>query len=45
MTPDNYALDYDAPDAADYDAASPDSRILDSSLKRKIETNSIHKLK
>ena len=36
MTPNTYFPENDAPDAADDDAASPDSRIVDFSLKHQI---------
>ena len=45
MTPNTDSPDYGAPDAADYDAAPPDSLILDSSIKRKIDPNSMLELK
>ena len=44
MTPNTDAPDDDAPNAADYDAASSDSLILYSSLERKIDPNSMLRL-
>ena len=45
MTPNNYSPNDDEPDATDDDAASPDSLILDFSLKHKIDPNSMLKIK
>ena len=45
MTPNTDASNYYARDAADDDSASPESLILDSSLKRKINPKSMLKLK
>ena len=44
MTPNTDAPNNDASNAASYDAASPNSHILDSSLKPKIDPKSILKL-
>ena len=44
MTPNTDSPNNNSPDAAYDDSASPNSLILDSSLKRKIETKSMLKL-